>query len=491
MQVAFRRRMTTTAILSCGLCMAVYAGPTKAGIDTSANNQAASIEQMNPKALNRLGDRYNGLTKDITNQSEKTLDEMEKRELRLKDKLMLKDTMAAKKLFGDIEAQYSQLRSKLESPVTNVVPRPLQEYIPKLDSLQTVMRFLSQPGSGASGAKLQQLQQLSGQLQQLQGKWQQAGQVQDFIRQREQQLTGPLTQYGMGGQLLGMNKQIYYYQQQMASYRQTLSDPGKMGQAAIGIAQKMPFFQRFMQKNSYLGQLCPMPANYGTPQALAGVPTSEDIGKLIAQKLGTADKKIDPQQYLQQQAEAGQDQLSQLKNKVAAAGGTSSDMEVPQFAPNTQKTKSFLHRLEYGFNIQTLSSTAFLPVTSQLAATLGYRLSDKATMGIGASYIMGWGSSLDHIAVSSQGAGLRSYLDVKAKGSIWVTGGFEYNYLQAFSKWVDLENFDVWQKSALLGLTKKYKLGNKTGNIQLLYDFLAHSETPQGQPFKFRVGYTF
>lgn len=455
------------------------------------DSQMAYADQIDPKALNHLEDRYSGLTNGITNQTERTLDEMEKRELRLKDKLMLRDTMAAKKLFGDIKAQYGQLRDKLELPVTTIVPRPLQEYIPKLDSLQTVMRFLSQPGNGATGAKLQQLQQLSGQLQQLEGKWQQAGQVQDFIRQREQQLTGPLTKYGMQGQLLGMNKQIYYYQQQLASYKQTLGDPGKTGQAAIGIAQKMPFFQRFMQQNSYLGQLCPRPANYGTAQALAGVPTSEDIGKLIAQKLGTADKKIDPQQYLQQQSEAGQDQLSQLKNKVAAAGGSSSDMEIPQFTPNTQRTKPFFRRLEYGFNIQTLSNTAFLPVTSQLAATLGYRLSDKATVGVGASYIMGWGSSLDHIAFSSQGAGLRSYLDVKIKGSIWATGGFEYNYLQAFSKWADLRNFDVWQKSALLGITKKYKLGNKIGNLQLLYDFLAHSETPVGQVFKFRVGYTF
>lgn len=453
--------------------------------------QVAYGDQIDSKALSRLEDKYSGLAKDITSNSERALDEMENRELRLRDKLMRRDTMAAKRLFGDIQAQYRQLRGKLQAPVTTVIPRPLQEYIPKLDSLQTVMRFLSQPGNGAAGAQLQHLQQLSSQLQQLEGKWQQAGQVQDFIRQREQQLTEPLAKYGLQGQLLGMNKQIYYYQQQLASYKQTLSDPGKMGQAAIGIAQKMPFFQRFMQQHSYLGQLCPMPANYGTAQALAGVPTSEEIGKLIAQKLGTADKKVDPQQYLQQQAEAGQDQLSQLKNKVAAVGGSSSDMEIPQFTPNTQKTKSFLHRLEYGFNIQTLSSTAYLPVTSQLAATLGYRLNDNATLGVGASYIMGWGTSLDHIAFSSQGAGLRSYLDVKVKGSIWATGGYEYNYLQAFSKWADLKNFNVWQKSALLGVTKKYKLGNKTGNLQLLYDFLAHSENPQGQLFKFRVGYTF
>jgi uncharacterized protein YdcH (DUF465 family) len=478
-------------VLSLDSGAAGYANRSARATDTTGKDQAVALEQMNVRALTRLNDKYSGLTREIKSQSAKTLDAMEKQEMQLKDKLQLKDTMAAKKLFGEVKQDYDALRIKLASPVTTVIPRPLQEYIPKLDSLQTVMRFLGQPGNGIAGGKLQQFQQLSSQLGQLEGKWQQAGQVQDFIRQREQQLSGPLTQYGMGGQLVGMNKQIYYYQQQLANYKQTLSDPGKMGQAAIGIAQKIPFFQRFMQKNSYMGQLCPMPSNYGTPQALTGVPTSADIGKLIAQKMGTADKKIDPQQYLQQQADAGQDQLSALKNKVANVGGSSSDMEIPQFTPNTQKTKSFLHRMEYGFNVQTLSSSTYLPVTTQLAATLGYRLSDKATIGVGASYIMGWGTSLDHIVFSSQGLGLRSYLDVKAKGSIWITGGFEYNYLQAFSKWADLENFDVWQKSALLGLTKKYKLGNKTGNLQLLYDFLARSQTPQAAALKFRVGYTF
>ncbi|MDE3212050.1 MAG: hypothetical protein KGM98_02355, partial [Bacteroidota bacterium] len=97
----------------------------------------------------------------------------------------------------------------------------------------------------------------------------------------------------------------------------------------------------------------------------------------------------------------------------------------------------------------------------------------------------------NHVALSSQGVGLRSYVAIKAKGSIWITGGWEYNYFNAFVKLRELYNINAWQKSALLGITKKYKIGKKEGNMQLLYDFLSRVEVPRGQAIKFRVGWSF
>jgi hypothetical protein len=86
---------------------------------------------------------------------------------------------------------------------------------------------------------------------------------------------------------------------------------------------------------------------------------------------------------------------------------------------------------------------------------------------------------------------LRSFVDIKAKGSIWLTGGFEYNYLQQFTSLRDIPHLDVWQRSALIGLTKKYRIGKRENNIQLLYDLLADTGTPRGQPFQFRMGWGF
>ncbi|HMI62352.1 MAG TPA: hypothetical protein VK518_15645, partial [Puia sp.] len=137
-------------------------------VDT-AGLQSISIEQLDEKGLKKMDEKYSDLTKSLDEKSMKFLDQMEKKELRMRDRLMLKDSMAAKKLFADAQSKYEALRSKLQSPATGIVPRPLQEYIPRLDSLQTFMHFLSQPaggGAGISGGKLQQLQALSSQLQQ-------------------------------------------------------------------------------------------------------------------------------------------------------------------------------------------------------------------------------------------------------------------------------------------------------------------------------------
>jgi hypothetical protein len=85
---------------------------------------------------------------------------------------------------------------------------------------------------------------------------------------------------------------------------------------------------------------------------------------------------------------------------------------------------------------------------------------------------------------------LRSYIDIKLKGSIWITGGYEQNYMQGFDKIPVLNDYSKWQQSGLMGLSKKYKVGKKIGNMQLLWDFLSYEQAPQTQALKFRVGYT-
>jgi hypothetical protein len=108
--------------------------------------------------------------------------------------------------------------------------------------------------------------------------------------------------------------------------------------------------------------------------------------------------------------------------------------------------------------------------------------------------------TLQHIQISSQGVGLRSYIDWKAPfGSKWkmfsnlyLTGGYEMNYNSAFKNIEQLKDYNAWQTSALLGLSKKYQVSKKLkGNMQLLYDFLAYRHVPVSQPVIVRLGYNF
>jgi hypothetical protein len=80
---------------------------------------------------------------------------------------------------------------------------------------------------------------------------------------------------------------------------------------------------------------------------------------------------------------------------------------------------------------------------------------------------------------------------INMKGNIWISGGYEYNYQHEFEKLDQLKDVNAWQKSGLIGLTKKYKVGKKNGNLQLLCDFLSYSQVPKTTPLKFRIGYSF
>src|SRR6185312_3790740 len=112
----------------------------------------------------------------------------------------------------------------------------------------------------------------------------------------------------------------------------------------------------------------------------------------------------------------------------------------------------FLKRFEYATNIQTQKASSFFPITSDLGLSVGYKLNDKSVIGIGASYKVGLGRGWNDIELSSQGAGLRSYVDWKLKGSIWISGGFEMNYRSEFKNIDQLKDIIDWQQSGLLGL---------------------------------------
>jgi hypothetical protein len=61
--------------------------------------------------------------------------------------------------------------------------------------------------------------------------------------------------------------------------------------------------------------------------------------------------------------------------------------------------------------------------------------------------------------------------------------------MKSLEKIPQLNDYSKWQQSGLVGLTKKYKIGKKSGNIQLLWDFLSYQQVPQTKPIKFRIGY--
>jgi len=251
-----------------------------------------------------------------------------------------------------------------------------------------------------------------------------------------------------------------------------------------------------MAKNSMLASLFRMPGDPTDPAylaSLAGLQTRVQVNNLLQQQIQNGGPNA--RQAFQQNLNAAQSQMGELKSKIGNLGGESSDDIMPDgFKKNEQKSKSFLKRLEYGTNIQTQKSSSFFPTTSDIGLSLGYKLNDKSLIGIGASYKIGLGRGWQHIQFSSEGLGLRSYIDWKLKGNLWITGGYEMNYKSSFSSVDQLKELSAWQRSGLLGLSKsvpiKTKFFKKT-KMQLLWDFLSYEQIPRTQPLIIRVGYNF
>jgi hypothetical protein len=450
---------------------------------------AAGLRDLSTRDIRKLERKYATLEAGIQRSDALALEDMQRSEARLQNKISGPDSSAAKRIFTGASTQYQRLSAQIAT-APQALTGSARTYLSRLDSLQTTLHFLTGPAaSGIPAAKIQQLQSLSQELQQVQAKWAQASAVQSFIQQREQFLQQKLSGYNANALLSSVNRKAWYYQQQLAQYKNELNDPEKIGQMLLNAVRQLPTFQSFWQKNSLLAQLFPLPANYGTPMALNGLQSRADIQQLL-QGRGTVSANSD---YASQQVEQGQSTLDKLKEKVGSVGGTSGsgDMTLPNFTPDGQHGKSLWHRLEYGFNIQNGSQTSWLPVTTDLAVTLGYKFSDKVVAGVGAGFLLGLGSGIQSIHLSSQGISLRAYTDIRLKGGWWLSGGLEDNYYQALAPLADLPSINEWQQSLLTGLMRKWSIGKRSANMQLLFDWLYARQTPQGQPLKFRIGYTF
>lgn len=474
-------------------------------LQKNADADSAGAASLPYGVFQSIAKRQGGISNAVEKQTQKLLLRMMKKEAKLQKKLQGIDSAKAVELFSGSKDTYRQLQNKLKSPLDKSIANPLKEYIPNLDSVGTAMKYL-QKVPGLSPEKLQLITKASDQLQQLQSQMQKANDVSAFIKQRERQLKETLGNMGFAKQLKNLNKEVYYYQQRLAEYKQLLKDRKKLEEKAIATLRELPAFKSFFQKNSYLAQLFRMPGTPADPanptDGFAGLQTRGQVSQLLQQRTGSniTQPAVDgssaggsPEQYIQQQIQVAQSQLGKLKDKLnnSPLGGNGSGT-MPDFKPNSQKTKSFLQRLEYGVTLQSNSTTNFLPATEDIVLLAGYKLSDKASVGLGAGYKLGLGRGWNHIALSNQGASFRSYLDIKAKGSVWISGGFEYQYLSAFQSLRQIKQLELWQRSCLLGITKKYRIGKKKeGKMQLLYDFLATQQLPRAEAFKFRLGWSF
>lgn len=456
------------------------------------------VLQFPDKVAREVSDKTEAISGKVVKQTQKYLSKLARQERKLQARLGKKDSLAAMRIFGDVQQQYTALQAGM-SGVAQKADKLHHTYMAHLDSMQTALKFLSQKEEYLKDAA-QMRSRITSALEktaQLQDRFAKAEEIQGFINQRRQFLQEQLGKYNLKKQLKAFGKQAYYYQAQVAEYKSLLDNPSKIEEKVLGLLKETAAFKSFFARNSQLASLFRMPSGDGPAagdvsgiSSLAGLQTRASVQQVLQQRLGL-DKNM--QQMVSERLRDAQSQLAERKKKVMETLGEvgGGEVAIPDFKPNNQKTKSFLQRLELGANLQTVKANRFFPSTTDVGLSVGYKLNDKSIVGVGGSYKMGLGRDVRHVSVSHQGAGARSYVDYKLKGGFWMSGGWEMNYRSEFRSVDVLKDYSVWQKSALLGVSKKYQIGSKTkGNTQLLYDLLWKQQTPRTQPLIFRLGYT-
>jgi hypothetical protein len=475
---------------------------------------AQTVDSTGGKLLNypsrffgKLQSKLTGLNSQLASQSQRYLEKMARREAKLQQKLMSSDSIGAKQLFAGSARQYAALIQKLKSDTGSPHQRLSGQYQPYADSLQGELAFLKKNPQLLNNTNPAVLKGSISQLQAAQARLQVANEAKVFIQQRQLQITQYLSQHnslqGLQSKYTsGINQDAYYYSQQVNAYRAMLNDPGKMGQKALSVVSGLPAYQRFMTTNGQLAGMFKLPggggSSGGSAQPLPGLQTHSQIASQVQSQVSSGASGSSGggggMGEIQSKVQAAQGQLDSYKSKLSqlGAGGTLAD--APSFRPNDQKTKTFWHRFEYGVNFQTTTSSYYYPTTTNFGASLGYRLGHSNVVGIGASYAMGWGSSIRHVSITGQGVGLRSFLQIGIKNGFSATGGFEYNYTTQFTNLQQLRQLESWTRSGLIGLSKtvstKSRVFKKT-QVQLLWDFLSYQQVPKTQPLLFRLAYTF
>ena len=405
----------------------------------------------------------------------KTLRQLAREEDKLKRKLFATDSTIAASLFSDNQID------------TNIISESGRNYLPYYDSLKTSFKFLL---SHNNGNQIQQINQVISHLNSLDQRLNKTQAIERLLSERKQLLNDCFRRLGMQEELKAFNTYVYYYRQQMKEYQLLLADPSRLEREIVKRLSSLSVFQDFFRKHSEIAALFQVPDGYGTPASLQSLQARSDVLQQINGRLANGGPNAEA--FLQQNIQQAQQQLNQLKERISRLGNSESDIDMPGFKPNHQKTKPFLKRLEFGTNIQSTRANSFIPTTTDLGLSLGYKLNDRSIVGIGASYKMGWGKDIRQITITHEGVGLRSFMEWKLKNSFYVSGGFEQNYLQRFENLQQLYfKADYWQQSGLLGISKKYRIGKKwNGDVKILFDFLYRSHVPVSQPILFRLGYS-
>ncbi|MFT3908297.1 MAG: hypothetical protein QM737_02640 [Ferruginibacter sp.] len=459
--------------------------------DKKADSALNVIQELPAKYFKKVDTKITKYSNQISSKTEKTLTKLSKWENKIKRKLDKINPQASARLFSNKQMTFTALLQKVKNE-EKMVTKYKAEYDEYQDKLTTNLKYIETQKDKLNPALAKSASVTSKKMKELNQEVAKTDAIQKMIKDRKKLLMSESLKYlGKSKYLAKIDKESYYYTETLRNYKDIFSDPVKAEKTVKTILNKIPAFQKFSNENNFFASL------FGPPvqgEGLANSPnlqTRAMVNSLVKTKV--AGGGANASQVLSQNLQEAKTEIKKLQDKVQKSGKSSNKDEMPDFKPNTQKSKTFAQRLEYDFNTQFGQQNKFVPTTANLGLGLGYKINDKSIIGIGVTYKLGMGS-IDHIKFTHQGIGLRTYVESKLKKQFYISGGFEMNHDHTINNFKELKYGYVWQRSGLIGISKKIKIKTKffkNTKLQLLYDFLYQDHYPNTQPIIFRTGYNF
>ena len=396
------------------------------------------------KYFNSSSKRSDNLNKRIERTNRKYLKKYFKEENKLHKKLCKIDPALADNLFSinnDPLFYHQNDKNIIKYLENRSAPT---EYFPQHDSLKTALSFLNAKNKKLSGIdSLKSSDALLKSLN-LDTNLLNSSRLQGYFRERKLNFNESLIKYPeLKNNYVQIDKLNFYYHEQISEYKNMFGDLSNIDEKVLKILSGNSEFKKLLANTGQLSAFSAVPQDWG--KSIEGLQTIIETKGIMNTSI--ADLGSEAKNVVEQNMKPMMTSVEKLKS--GDYGNISNAADIPSFKPSALKTKPFANRLSSGYNFQLNQSNYGFPATATTGLQVDYKLTSKIKPGIGVSYILGMGSGWDNINFTQQGIGLRSFVDYKISNILYISGGYERNYLPPSNqkKELGIKNWN-WRKIA-------------------------------------------
>jgi predicted nucleic acid-binding Zn-ribbon protein len=289
----------------------------------------------------------------------------------------------------------------------------------------------------------------------------------------------------LAGKIKEIDKSCYYYKQGMNGFKDLYTSPAKGIESSL--LKKLSFSKDFkLFQKSFNALPVSLPALSGAVAPdMTGYQTKAQVQAMLPQNAAGITPEVKSQ--LLSNLQSSLTKFTELRDEKP---DLSMLKDQPDFKINPYKGMPLQKRLVPSFTFQPQLKKLNEPITIDLGATLGFKLTERLTPMIGASTKLGLGNDIHHLAFSYQGVVAKAGVDAKLIYGFSMQGWYEATWRPLPGQLYRDQIPNYPEPSLIAGVCNTYKISKKVnGTLMIGYDFFYKKHTPVRTPWVIRMGW--